>query len=78
MIKDNKIMSEKRIPSKDSLIETNHLEIVDTFQDAGTRPIEESPGFLVVEEEDTKYFKEQDISTNRSSESKINSIPPLD
>jgi hypothetical protein len=25
----------------------SHLEIVDTFQDAGTRPIEESPDHLI-------------------------------
>ncbi|MGF1540955.1 MAG: hypothetical protein ACFCU5_10975 [Pleurocapsa sp.] len=28
-------------------IEHRHIEIADTFQDAGTRPIEESPDFLV-------------------------------
>ena len=27
----------------------SHLEIADTFQEAGTRPIEESPDFLVKE-----------------------------
>lgn len=70
-------MNEEKLSSKDRLIETNHLEIADTFQDAGTRPIEESPDFLV-SEEDTKYFKEQDISVKKSSQSKINITPPLD
>lgn len=28
-------------------VSKTHLEIADTFQDAGTRPIEESPDYLI-------------------------------
>ncbi len=64
--------------NKSRPVAESHLEIAETFQDAGTRPIEESPDFLVSDSEDIDNLKQQDISVEKSSQSKINNIPPLD
>lgn len=41
-------------------IEENHLKIADTFQDAGTRPIEESPEFLITEKFQVEDLENKD------------------
>lgn len=59
-------------------VEESSLEIADTFQDAGTRPIEESPDFLTSEEENSDDLKRRNIEVGNPSQSEINSTPPLD
>lgn len=71
-------MQEQNLSNTHPPVEENHLEIADTFQDAGTRPIEASPGFLVSTLEDTDNRNKQSITQKNSSQSEINTVPPLD
>ena len=61
-------------------VESTDLEIAGTFQDAGTRPIEESPNSLVSDCSDADELKKSNnISRDLSNgQNKINSVPPLD
>ncbi|GAB4528100.1 MAG: hypothetical protein Tsb0014_09210 [Pleurocapsa sp.] len=53
-------------------IEHRHIEIAATFQDAGTRPIEESPDFLVEEHcSDRNLVSEEKSTSDRLNTNKI-------
>ena len=61
-------------------VEAGDLEIADTFQDAGTRPIEKSSDLPISNHNDVDDL-EKKTNTNRDlgkEENKINSVPPLD
>lgn len=61
-------------------VEASELEIADTFQDAGTRPIEKSSDLLDSNRNDADDL-EQKNNTNQDlsqEQNKINSVPPLD
>lgn len=73
-------MSEKYTADNGRPVEASHLEIADTFQDAGTRPIEESPDVLVSNSQNIEETKDKaslpcDINEEQNE---INSVPPLD
>ena len=71
-------MKKQNSTDKSRPVEGSDLEIVGTFQDAGTRPVEESPDLLVPDREITKNSPEPTSSQKSSSQLDINSIPPLD
>ena len=73
-------MSEKFAADNGRPVEANHLEIADTFQDAGTRPIEESSEPLVSKSPSVDQIKkEADLSSKHLEEQhEINNVPPLD
>ncbi|MCC0175378.1 hypothetical protein I4641_00085 [Waterburya agarophytonicola K14] len=70
-------MQEPNLDNTSRPVAKNHLEIGDTFQDAGTRPIEQSPDFLVSKEENIDNIDRQNISRKKIVR-KINRNPPLD
>ncbi|ELS05230.1 hypothetical protein Xen7305DRAFT_00049730 [Xenococcus sp. PCC 7305] len=58
-------------------IEEGTLDIADTFRDAGIRPIEESPDYLVPEEDTQKEVVTPETKVIASGESKVISEHPL-
>lgn len=71
-------MEKANSSSRNHPVAESQLEIADTFQDAGTRPIEESPDYLVLNQESLDNSRNEDIPVTNSKQSEINSVPPLD
>ena len=59
-------------------VEEGDLDIADTFQDAGTRPIEASSDLLIENSNQFGNANRQNDFADQASQNKINEEPPLD
>lgn len=71
-------MEKQNISDKNRPVEKSHLQIADTFQDAGTRPIEESSDLLISDAKTDNKLGDREAPAGNSYQLKINSVPPLD
>lgn len=74
-------MEKQNISDRARPVEKSHLQIADTFQDAGTRPIEESSDLLMSDAktaDKSDKLGDHEIPAGNSPQLEINSIPPLD
>lgn len=59
-------------------VEEGDLNIADTFQDAGTRPIEASSDLLLENNDQLGNAERKDDFVAQASQDQINEEPPLD